>query len=167
MRYNLGESDNVIANTIYQPVLRWALPFLSEKRKDSDSQEPYIRPMSMKMCPPNYFLHGLEVNYKDTGDARHELYGVNQLICINQNDDILYTPLKPHEDPSTTHAWTYKFHGRLFSVEQRIGQNVANQNGLKSTPLTCNGNKIVAGFQYTKTEVGPIKDFWLECIDRP
>jgi hypothetical protein len=153
-----GNSD-AAQSDVWQPVLRLALPFMYEWRRERETDERMLRPMSMKTCPPNYILHGVGVFHNS-----NKLVGLNKLICQNNRTEKLEVDLKPIQGPVGVNAWSYEIRDRLFTLDQRIGNPYSTAS---YDEITCPNEQIVAGVQITESSDGAVEHFHLECMPAP
>lgn len=149
------EGGDARQNSVWQPVLRLALPFMIEQRQERESEPAYLRPMSMKMCPPNYMLKGVRLLHSEK-----TLRGISHLLCENMAGDKHEAPMRPESS-----GWNYLIKNKLFSLEQRIGDTIRPQGDSKE--LSCPEGQIVGGIQLTKPSPSEVKHFWLECMPKP
>ena len=159
MRVRWTGEEDTREQSAWMPILRLALPFMTEWRKELPQMEDYIRPMSMKTCPPNYLLAGVGIYHNAT-----ELTGITSLRCRNSDGDILTTPLKPSQGPAPG-VWEYEFHDRRFSMEQRIGS--PSPTGSTYEDLECPTDFVMSGIQVSKSSLAPVSHFHLACIEAP
>lgn len=136
-------------------MLSWALPLSYEVRVDPNISEPYPRPISMKMCPPNYFLNGVWVNEQDG-----ILAGIAALQCETPDGDERVESL---DAPSAKYG-NYTMAGRKYPLDQRIGTP-----GTGQTLIRCKDPDLraVMGFVGTSSHDKPISSVHLECGPHP
>lgn len=160
-----------------------ALATMAEYRYDDvDTGEEYIRPMSMKTCPPNYFLRGIRFNaLTDPSETKRIIGGITELVCSPSSeapyaqglstDDIIRSLYLPEDEQCP-----FRMGDRCFSRSQYIGW--PRQMGLPKCEDTsfpnacaeetiCPAGKVVSGFQYRRDSNGFTTDLGLRCIQEP
>ncbi|MDX9723726.1 MAG: hypothetical protein RBU37_23460 [Myxococcota bacterium] len=198
--------------------LRDALVSMYELRQRGTEDDTYLHPISMQLCPPNYALYGWRALYREkafaageppppAGTKVHELVGIETVKCRR------VIPAAPLEDPPTTlevplsldspllrsSPWNlgseqlfdgYRFAGEVYSVEQRIGENVENsqpwmaksrvnpkgceqdasnntQEGIFSLEQSCSGVQLVGGIHLVVENDGRIVRLYPGCVNPP
>lgn len=138
-----------------------------------------LRPVSYKMCPPNYMLNGIQV-MKD--DSDNELVGIQTIRCIPVNaqpaspttsggyGNTLEFKLWADDDPNIgTYDWAFHHNtNEQFSISPRIG--MTDPNGpiqTTSTWLACNGASAIRGFKWARDAQGHLRGLALECGEAP
>ena len=162
MRSRWDGQPNTRENSVWQPILRLALPFMTEWRREHSGAERYVRPGSMKTCPPNYVLYGLGVHHRDG-----QLVGVNRLLCRNNLGGTHVAMVSPViKSPSDSIRWqSYKFADREFHLSQRIGA----ESGLGHTynEIVCGNGQLVGGIQINESSDDVVNELHLECVGAP
>ncbi len=156
--------------------LAHSLATIAEWRLDEESGQDYLRPVSMKTCPPNYFLNGVDFHVRPHPEdaSRAIVGGITALRCRasrrpHNNEEIdpfvdvnLYEPddVCPHE-----------FGDRCFSTGQQIGwsrrpslpecEEDTDTHCLDTT--YCATDEIAIGFAYRRESDGFISNLAMNC----
>ncbi len=178
--YYLGWLQNTLAN-------------LGEWRYDDEQATwgldgPYLRPISMKTCPPNYFLFGVTFDTREYNGDR-VVRGIKTLHCRvstdaweryqQQLDRVVHRDL--YIDGQG--YGFYQMGGRNFSRTQYIGWpysdasldgcDIVPEPGACETTTFCHPDptkshkRIVGGMVYSRNSEGMIDEFGIECIEEP
>jgi hypothetical protein len=159
-----GNSDTILGAKIpYVGRLRYSVMRFSELREYVGSLiHTHLRPISLKMCPPNYALNGIVFVYED-----FKISGIESLICVKTNPDVetsifLVKSMKNNDD-------IHFMNGDPFDISQRIGKNTAeNPNSKKE--IRCNGTDVVGGIVFPDDELDRIyqvSSLEIACINNP
>ncbi len=157
-----------------------ALVTVGEIRNQGDVAT--VRPLSMKTCPPNYFLRGVAFHSrKSPSGSERVLAGIRTLHCQRSNN--------PH-DPSETipdtidvdlygedvNSCWHSIGEQCFSLGQQIGWSRPVQLPScrdVSYPEDCHAftrcpdGQLVDGFSYWRNAEGLITSFHISCIEEP
>jgi hypothetical protein len=177
---NTGPNTAMVPNSF--GTLAHSLATIAEWRHDpNEPEDAYLRPLSMKTCPPNYFLRGVDFHVRPhPGNADQAiLAGITRLHCQrsirpHNNEPIgerivieLYDP----EDSCQMHLGD-----DCFSLGQQIGwsrptsvpQCQGETDTLCSDRIMCDDpGEAVSGFYYHRSSDGFISEFGLDCMRAP
>ena len=147
---------------------------------DPANDERYLRPMSMKTCPPNYFLNGLRFQTRPAPSGDHRvLSGITELKCqlgTESSAGLPYNVTRPLDLDPDEGSCTFTMGDQCFSRSQFIG--IPRDLGLPEcgsvsapqacvTTTTCGQGKVVSGWRYSRDEDGMIDQFALDCLPEP
>ncbi len=159
-----------------------SLSSVSEARYDWQTGEEYIRPMSMKTCPPNYFMNGFRFHLRPhpTDEERQVVAGILALSCVRssrpyQDQNIrerLTVPLYTEEQ-----SMLFQLGDRSFSTGQQIGwsQNPylpdcddTSSSSPCETTLQCElPGDVATGFAYIRDGSGMLTNIAIRCHRGP
>lgn len=137
-----------------------------------------VRPISMKTCPPNFLLNGINVIHHQTGSGGKYVVGIESLRCVDSSAvpsliDVCLNPL--NESPtcvSSSLDWSsssvqnyYHINGNKFSISQEIGNNLQGSQSL--TLIGCSQNEVINSIVLSGKSSTVIDGIWVECIQRP
>ena len=151
---------------------------------DDENDDRYLRPISMKTCPPNYFLVGIRFNNRTSPDESERFVsGITRLDCALSSA----MEGEPGLDPMVSRALdmdpqenscTFKMgeDDQCFSRSQFIG--VPRDLGLPGCDVTpfpeacseetaCPSGEVVGGWRYTRDGSGILMGLELLCIEEP
>ncbi len=157
--------------------LAHSLATIAEWRRDEQSGDDYLRPMSMKTCPPNYLLTGVDVHFRSHPDHANRpiLAGITALRCVRSRrphnnetlpEEHLVVPVYDADD-----ACPLEFGDRCFSLGQQIGWSQSpavsqceeeNDTNCKES-IECPTDTVAIGFAYHRDSDGFISNFALDC----
>jgi hypothetical protein len=138
-----------------------------------------VRPVSYKLCPPNFMLNGIEI--LRPADSQ-EIAGISAVRCIPVNNQPLDGTTSGHygstlefklwadEDANFgLYDWP-RFYNTTdkFSISPRIG--ISDPTGPFQTVaqwLSCDGGEAVRGFKWARDAQGRILGLALECAEAP
>jgi len=143
-------------------------------RENADEQ---IRPPSMKMCPPNYYLWGLGVVHREAdGQDQNVMVGIKELHCTkptgpNERDELTVVAMPEKNGRRDEMRYDgYTMAGNPFSLAQHLGKPYA-QNDEEVDLVSCNpienakgGQWEAAGTMKYRDKQGRIRKFWLGCV---
>ena len=140
----------------------------------NDDSRIRVHPTSMKLCPPNYFLHGAQFLVDDNCTR---VIGLSDLFCrkpdgfINQETSSDNTPTEVVVSLSSDHidgydAWTIG--GYEFSIDQRIG-SWSEDSTTRRHVLKCEDPDFpfVDGLETVHDDEGRLTNVYLTCQKSP
>ena len=160
----------------YVERFKYALTRFLELRKDENI---YIRPISLKMCPPNYALSSLGTIQKNV-NGENEVIGIKSITCTKINSSLdpslntppfLTFPLGYQEtDPKYELFGRFKMSGKHFSLNQQIG-TIFNSGSDQEIEYPCeHPTDVVGGLIFPDKEnnrINPLTKFAVACIKNP
>jgi hypothetical protein len=143
------------------------LNYVYEKRSvtHNSQQISQIRPLSMKLCPPNFLLNGVKISTFGDGEFGMEhASGLVGLECVAPENN----PQSFSETSVFLDAFVdqYTIDGIPFSLAQKIGLvDGGEEDGRTSRILKCDDNKrpFAHGFESILDEDGRLTQFMLLC----
>lgn len=158
------------------------LATLAEVRHQHSGGEPYMRPLSMMTCPPNYLL--TEVYFQNdphpTDNTERVLAGIMTLGCTQSTNppegENIPIHIKRHLHFPDGEPCLNTMAGECFSLSQAIGRS--KNEGMPECDevqapaqcqehTSCPSGQVANGFSYQRTGDGLITGFKLECIEEP
>ncbi len=162
--------------------LAHSLATIAEWRHDAnDPEDAYLRPLSMKTCPPNYFLRGVDFHVRPHPDDANRaiLAGITHLRCQrsrrpHRNQQIPDRVVVELYDPADSCSMELGF--SCFSLGQQIGwsrppsvpQCEDENDSHCRDHIECEDpGEAVSGFYYQRGSDGFISEFALDCMRAP
>jgi len=135
----------------------------------------------MQLCPPNYYLNGVEAIYRDPDGSQEEpeelgqVYaGIRSIRCRATPHHREYVESEGTSIPEFVTRYlayndvTPTWHGQPFSLSQHVGHPRPMAPGIhETTMLACNNEEAIAGMTFIKKGTGPLQGLWLHCIPMP
>ena len=184
-----GSDSFVSGFSWWRAYLHELLRYAFEKR-EAGGTETY-RPISMKLCPPNFVMTGMYTHVVNPFEPENVyLAGVSHLICerpklnpapagypdkacVSLSPDSMNAGLAHCPPASGTNFKTclengdcyddFTIKNRPFSLDQMIGNSTLKPNLV----IRCAPGQALSGFSFSAFPIGAVRGFWPHCVDMP